>query len=297
MSGAELPGFWSHLGRRLSLDAKGLGTSWVAPVAKLVAPDGFGENVWIDETPDTVVAVRLAGSDVAKSKGVCSGATTASGGNFTLQPKGTPNWFTAAGGCVFGQILLPDDLIDRASDAVGQAKLSGRLRPDMVFSNHRDLNRSALSYLERGLNPREPPTCLEMEGRAMLLLDTLLGAHGAARPTARSSGGLNGWQLRRVTDFMTEHVAQDLALDQLAALVNLSAKHFARAFRQSTGLPPHRWLIERRVERAKAMLVTAEVSLAEIALACGFADQSHFTAAFRKSVGATPGGYRREMRI
>jgi AraC family transcriptional regulator len=167
----------------------------------------------------------------------------------------------------------------------------------MVFNDHRDLNRSALSYLERGLNSREPPTCLEMEGRAMLLLDTLLGAHGAVRRTARSSGGLNGWQLRRVTDFMTEHVAQDLALDQLAALVNLSAKHFARAFRQSTGLPPHRWLIERRVERAKAMLVTAEVSLAEIALACGFADQSHFTAAFRKSVGATPGGYRREMRI
>ncbi len=89
--------------------------------------------------------------------------------------------------------------------------------------------------------------------------------------------------------------AQDLALEELAALVSLSAKHFARAFRQSTGTPPHRWLIERRLDRAKAMLVEGDLDLAEIALACGFADQSHFTAAFRKLVGMTPGSYRREL--
>jgi AraC family transcriptional regulator len=102
--------------------------------------------------------------------------------------------------------------------------------------------------------------------------------------------------LRRVEEFLIAHLADDIGLDDLAAIADLSAKHFARAFRQSTGMPPHRWLIERRIDRAKALLVGDDQSLAEIALTCGFADQSHFTAAFRKVVGATPGSYRRELR-
>ncbi len=61
----------------------------------------------------------------------------------------------------------------------------------------------------------------------------------------------------------------------------------------TTGVAPHRWLIE----RAKMFLVEIDLSLAEVSLACGFADQSHFTAVFRKAVGATPGGYRREIRV
>jgi AraC family transcriptional regulator len=296
MSETNVPEFWSFLDRQMSLEAKGLAAPWAAPVAKILATDGFDDGCWIDQIPDTVISVRLGGAHVLKAMGHGSGATTAGGGNFTLQPKGTPNWYLASGGCAFGHILLADSLLDRASDAVGQAKLSGRLRPDLIFSDQRDLNRHALSYIERGLNAREPPSCLEMEGRALLLLDALFDLHGPVRQTARVGGGLCGWQLRRVTDFMTEHAAEDLALDELAALANLSAKHFARAFRRSTGMPPHRWLIERRIDRAKALLSTGDLSLAEIALACGFADQSHFTAMFRKSVGATPGSFRRNTR-
>jgi len=108
-------------------------------------------------------------------------------------------------------------------------------------------------------------------------------------------GGLPPARLRRVEEFMMTHLADDIGLDALAAIADLSPKHFARAFRQSTGMPPHRWLIERRIDRAKALLNTADLSLAEIALACGFADQSHFTAAFRKLAGLTPGDYRREI--
>jgi AraC-like DNA-binding protein len=111
-----------------------------------------------------------------------------------------------------------------------------------------------------------------------------------------SCGGLASWQLRRVTDFMLDHAEDDLLLEDLAGLVDLSVKHFARAFRQSTGLPPHRWLVNRRIDRARELLGKAELSLAEIALACGFADQSHFTVAFRKATGMTPGAFRREQR-
>jgi AraC family transcriptional regulator len=118
--------------------------------------------------------------------------------------------------------------------------------------------------------------------------------HGAK--AAPLKGGLPPARLRRVEEFLMAHLADDIGLDTLAEIAGLSAKHFARAFRQSTGLPPHRWLIERRIERAKALLMEADVNLAEIALTCGFADQSHLTAAFRKSVGATPGSFRRESR-
>jgi len=130
----------------------------------------------------------------------------------------------------------------------------------------------------------------------MLLLDALLALHDG-RPPSVAQGGLAGWQLRRITAFMNEHAHQDLALEELAALAGLSAKHFARAFRQSTGVPPHRWLIERRIERAKKLLITGDLGLAEIAVACGFADQSHFTAAFRRGMGVTPGAFRKETRM
>jgi AraC family transcriptional regulator len=108
-------------------------------------------------------------------------------------------------------------------------------------------------------------------------------------------GGLPPARLRRVEEFLMTHLADDVGLDALAAIADLSPKHFARAFRQSTGMPPHRWLIEQRIDRAKALLRKGDASLAEIALACGFADQSHFTVTFRKMVGATPGCFQKEF--
>ncbi len=292
----ELPRFWAYLqDAKIAVDAKGVSETWVAPVVRMVAPQGFGESVWIDEIPETVIAFHIAGAGVSKAKGVGAGKSTQVG-NFTLQPKGTPNWYSAEGQCVFGQICLSDSLLDRASEAVAQPSLSGRLRPDIIFSEQRGLNSHAAGYLQRALNTREPPTSLEMEGRIMLLLDALLALHGG-RPQKPVQGGLAGWQLRRITAFMHEHAHQDVALDELAALAGLSAKHFARAFRQSTGVPPHRWLIEKRIERAKALLAAGELGLAEIAQACGFADQSHFTAAFRRGTGVTPGAFRQAARL
>jgi AraC family transcriptional regulator len=118
--------------------------------------------------------------------------------------------------------------------------------------------------------------------------------HGTKATPVR--GGLPPARLRRVEEFLMAHLAADIGLDALAAIADLSPKHFARAFRQSTGMPPHRWLIQRRIDRAKALLRTTDTTLVEIALACGFADQSHFTASFRKLVGLTPGSLRQEMR-
>jgi AraC family transcriptional regulator len=296
MATAGFPEFWSLQGRLFSMDIVGQSESWAAPVAKMLAPGGFGEESWIEEMPDSVIALHLSGSPVTKARGVGAGKTSASGGNFTLQGRGTANHYAAIGSITFAQIILSDALLDRASELAGQPKLSGRLRPDLIFDQCPHLNSAAIGYVGRALDPRAPPTNLEMKGRAFILLDRLLALHRSTRPAAPPCGGLAPWQLRKVKDFMRQYAQHDLLLEDLAALVDLSAKHFARAFRQSTGLPPHRWLVNQRIDRARELLGKAELSLAEIALACGFADQSHFTVAFRKATGMTPGAFRREQR-
>jgi AraC family transcriptional regulator len=106
-------------------------------------------------------------------------------------------------------------------------------------------------------------------------------------------GGLASWQIKRATEMMSESLTEGLALSQLAEACGLSARHFARAFRQSTGVPPHRWLLRHRVQRAQALLRMQALSLADIALRCGFADQSHFTRVFSREVGQSPGQWRR----
>ena len=106
-------------------------------------------------------------------------------------------------------------------------------------------------------------------------------------------GGLLPWQLRRVREFIEAHLDDDPSIQDLARECRLSGSHFARAFRQAAGVPPHRWLTQRRIERAKAMLQENRVELAEIALACGFVDQSHLTRAFAQSEGCSPGKWRK----
>ncbi len=84
---------------------------------------------------------------------------------------------------------------------------------------------------------------------------------------------------------------------EAAQQCGLSVSHFARAFKETTGLPPHRWLIRRRVEVAEALLRNSRMSLTEVALTCGFADQSHFTRVFSRVVGISPGAWRRNCEI
>jgi AraC-like DNA-binding protein len=106
-------------------------------------------------------------------------------------------------------------------------------------------------------------------------------------------GGLAPWQEKRAKELLASDLRGGVSLQEIAAACSLSAGHFARAFRRSTGLPPHAWLLQLRVDTAKAMLRTAKLPIGEVALACGFADQSHFTRVFTRSVGASPAAWRR----
>lgn len=122
----------------------------------------------------------------------------------------------------------------------------------------------------------------------------VVSAHGEADiGRSPNNGGLAGWQERRAKELMQANLGSDVSLKQLAEACGLSVAHFARAFRQSAKTSPHRWLRERRIEKAIALLGSAQLSLTEIAAACGFADQSHFTRSFTKQVGVSPGQWRR----
>ena len=113
------------------------------------------------------------------------------------------------------------------------------------------------------------------------------------RHTSAPAGGLAPWQLRRVKALLNAIRENSISVRRLADECGLSPRHFTRAFSRSTGLPPHRWLLERRVEMATQLLRDPVRSLVDIGLACGFASQSHFTRVFTAHVGRSPGSWRR----
>ena len=130
-----------------------------------------------------------------------------------------------------------------------------------------------------------------------------LGSHiartygGMRSVVAPRQGGLAAWQERRAKELMSANLRGNVSSTDLATECLLSAGHFARAFRHSTGLSPHQWLIQCRIEMADALLREGKLSLAEIARACGFADQSHFTKAYARRRGISPGAWRRQQEI
>jgi AraC family transcriptional regulator len=108
-------------------------------------------------------------------------------------------------------------------------------------------------------------------------------------------GGLAAWQQRRVVEFIEDHLADDFPLATLANLAQLSTYHFARAFKRSFGIPPHRYHTNRRIERARALLADSKTSVAEVALELGFSGASAFAATFRRTTGQSPTDYRRGL--
>jgi len=109
-------------------------------------------------------------------------------------------------------------------------------------------------------------------------------------------GGLSPGALRRVREYITSHLHENLEVATLASLAGLSAYHFARAFKASVGMPPHRYLLEQRIRKAADLIERSEQALVSIALTVGFADQAHFSRSFLALVGITPSQFRRAHR-
>jgi AraC-like DNA-binding protein len=126
-------------------------------------------------------------------------------------------------------------------------------------------------------------------------LDSIGCVHPSAPPDY-SVGGLAPRALQRVREYVEEHLSENIELETLADIAGLSKWHFARAFKESVGTPPHFYLVQRRLERAQQLLAETDLPLAQIALKIGFSDQSHFSRRFRTVLGLTPRSFRRSKR-
>ena len=146
------------------------------------------------------------------------------------------------------------------------------------------------------LNWNEPGERLLTSSLACELLDHALLNQVGLRSGLQLKGGLAAYQRRQLVDMIEQQLAEPLNIGQLAAHCALSPYHFARMFRQSFGLPPHQYLLARRLARARDLLRNSALGLGDIALACGFASASHFANRLKQTVGATPGEYRAAFR-
>ena len=164
-------------------------------------------------------------------------------------------------------------------------------KPRLFFFD-RDIWETAFKLRMQAENPTSSGYA---EALGLVLAHELVRLHkdGAAVPVLR--GGLAGWQKKRVSEYIEDRLNDEIPLREMAAVARLSAYHFARAFKQSFGMPPHRYHMSRRMERAKALLEVPARSVTDVGLMLGFAETSSFTSAFRRSVGTTPSDYRRRL--
>ena len=168
----------------------------------------------------------------------------------------------------------------------------GDLRYEPGKGNEDPIMRALTSSLYPALDQPEQANRLFVD-HVMLAVGFHVAQTYGGLKAVLTHGGLAPWQERRAKEMIDAHLDGEILLDELAKQCGLSSSHFSRAFRQSTGTSPHRWLLHQRVERAKRLLRDRHSSLPEVALACGFADQSHLTRVFTKLSGVGPTAWRR----
>lgn len=195
----------------------------------------------------------------------------------------------------FLRFYLPAAALDQLACRRGLRRV-GRLRTTSLGIHDPVMQGLALSILPLFREPGTA-TALLLESIALAFHAHVIHRYGDG-PGSEASGrmGLAPWQFRRACAFIDAHLCDDPSVSDLARECRLSASHFARAFRQAIGMSPHRWIMKRRIERAKELLLEGELDLVQIALACGFFDQSHFTRTFGRAEGHSPGKWRRLRR-
>ena len=133
-----------------------------------------------------------------------------------------------------------------------------------------------------------PSGRLYLDGLALSAASRLVAGHSSVAGRERKQGGLDGRRLKRTLEFIEAHLGEELSLIRLAAEAEMSVSHFRAGFRATVGTPVHQYVIERRVECAKSLLMQQRLTIAEIALASGFTHQSHLARHMQRSTGPSP---------
>ncbi|WFU78217.1 AraC family transcriptional regulator [Bradyrhizobium sp. CIAT3101] len=188
---------------------------------------------------------------------------------------------------------LPRSALDGIAEQSGAARV-GELPAQLGVGHDDPVMRHIGGALMQAL--RRPAETNQLFIDSMMLAFTAHAAqtYGGMRSSVKvSRGGLAAWQLKRVYEKLDADLGGTLSLQQVAAEFGLSVSYFSRAFRVSTGLPPHQWLLRQRVNAAKQLMTVKDLPLSEIAISVGFANQSHFTKVFSAQVGVSPATWRR----
>lgn len=191
---------------------------------------------------------------------------------------------------------LPRRALDALADDSGSPRIDElRHQPGIPLRDSvaRDLLRSIQPTLAA---PHSERNGLFVDSVAMALATHVAYTYGGMRPRLSTIGRLAPWQERRAKELLAANLAGSITLGELASACELSIRHFTRAFRVSMGMSPHAWLLRNRIEKAKGLLTNSHRVLADVALDCSFADQSHFTRTFHRVVGVSPGTWRRLYR-
>ncbi len=211
-------------------------------------------------------------------------------------PAGTPAYFRMGAASEDTCMLITDRFVRRVAQEAGADPDAFEVAPlfNTPDPHIERIGMSLLSEMEtRGLGGE-----LFAESLANVLALHVLRSHSslgrASRRRVGSEGGFSRRSLERATDYINDNLSQKLTLAEIAGAAHMSPHHFARSFKKDTGLSPHRYVIHRRVERAKELLAATDLTIAEVARAVGFANHSHLSSHVRRLLGVSPGALRRD---
>lgn len=188
---------------------------------------------------------------------------------------------------------IPAAFLARVADECGTE--SGRTELIPQFLIHDPVLESVLTRLAIEAKNGSPSGPLYAETACEFLAHHIIHAYSTrSRPLPPSSGGLSGQRLKIVLDYIQDTLAEPVTLRRLAELAGVSPRHFERAFRQAVGVPPHTYVIEKRVAAARHLLISERtLPIERVAARVGFSSSSHLASAFRRQLGCTPATFRR----
>ncbi|MYM31677.1 helix-turn-helix domain-containing protein [Duganella sp. CY15W] len=212
---------------------------------------------------------------------------------FRICPPSSASQWSRLSSCDIVNLFVPASLVDSLSD------LRQTGVPLALGANQFTSDRYVMETVRRMLNadvmagPLQSQYC---DGLMVALLSYLLEHYSRPQDAAQAST-LGGARLRRVLSYMEQHLSEDVTNQQLAGLCAMSPAHFSREFHAALGLPPHRYLMKMRLEKARAMLAAGGHAMADIADTCGFHDASHLSRTFTRHFGSPPARFRQQRGV
>lgn len=242
--------------------------------------------------PDQVLTLQLRRCIVEVDDGLGYRCMTRARGSVVIEKRACEQRIRWTMPATLLAVRISDTALEQATEAA--ADTNDSMPDDRTV---RDMRLSSLMYaLEREQLNGFPSGRLFLDGIEQALAAMVVRYDGVARRNLFvHKGGLTPYRMRRVTEFIQEHIEEDITLNELAQNVGLSPSHFCNLFHKTSGKTPHQFVLHCRIQHAKALLAKQSNSILDVALASGFRTHQHFSRIFRRHVGIPPSTYRGQL--